>query len=570
MSVFQCETVIPIEVPDIQLDFGAVADENEEDPGGFLCLNDDDDNGDGVPDKDETAPTTGEDDLVPLTITADGTLNGTLTLSVASSATRIKLYDNPDRSSPVTLPATWELGGLPKTFYVTLYVEGVNTSLAARDVELFLSFDGPGGICADIVNLTVYDFQLKEVSYSGGTYRKLRRDTDSMAYSAPHWQDNSAPLDGDADDATDRRYPVAFIRNSTMSAAVRVTIDPPVLLASSALVHGDGPGTIDFDGAATLDVTELTTGNMTAGALFENAVDYFDPMVIDWTVSLDGGQTWCVAGTSDSPVYVILAEPTLLPTERWHTLFRNSCRDADGATTDTQVLAGVWSDFTDQVVMRADDPVQLTYYDAWVCGNINTQSLLATGDGQCGAWAKLLLDMLRAHGINYLNEYVFLYHVDPTSGNFGFLVNDWTFAQGNGQSGDPAFPYLNIPPEFPNPLIVNNTYVWRFAEASDAPGVPGQGTVDPASLFNNHQVVKIAGVYFDPSYGEVYGSLGAIDSGAVAAHYKVVVDLEVSESAIGVDLNADGDTDDTVPVPAFLVDTNPLGNQLQESIGDYP
>ncbi|HEB79481.1 MAG TPA: hypothetical protein ENI79_03275 [Rhodospirillales bacterium] len=88
-------------------------------------------------------------------------------------------------------------------------------------------------------------------------------------------------------------------------------------------------------------------------------------------------------------------------------------------------------------------------------------------------------------------------------------------------------------------------------------------------MFNNHQVVKITGVYFDPSYGEVYGSLGEIDGAAVAAHYKRET-ITVVESEIGVDLNSDSDTDDDVPVDAFLIDANPVGNQLEESISDYP
>ncbi len=132
-TVTQCSAIIPIDILKIQLDFGSVTEQNELDPGGFLCLNDDDDNGNDVPDKDETGSTAGEDDLVPLTITADGTLQGTLTLSAAAGAGRIKLYENADRSLPVTLPQTWQLGGLPKTFFVTYYVEGVDTSESATN-----------------------------------------------------------------------------------------------------------------------------------------------------------------------------------------------------------------------------------------------------------------------------------------------------------------------------------------------------------------------------------------------------------------------------------------------------
>jgi len=59
----------------------------EDIPGGFLCRHDDDDNGDDSADKGDTGPTLGEDDLRPITMFADGSMTGTLTLSVVTGAT---------------------------------------------------------------------------------------------------------------------------------------------------------------------------------------------------------------------------------------------------------------------------------------------------------------------------------------------------------------------------------------------------------------------------------------------------------------------------------------------------
>ena len=95
----------------VDLDFQAVSDQQETDPGGFLCLNDDDDNGNGVPDKDEPGPTAGENDLKALTVSIDPALTGTVTLSAIAGATKIKLYENADRSNPVTLPKVWTVPG---------------------------------------------------------------------------------------------------------------------------------------------------------------------------------------------------------------------------------------------------------------------------------------------------------------------------------------------------------------------------------------------------------------------------------------------------------------------------
>jgi len=583
----------------VDLEFANVSEQEEEDPGGFVRVNNDDDNDNGVPDRDEVdgggapIPVAGEDDLVALTVTADGRLVGTLTLDVPSGASRIRIYQGPDRSNPVTLPTTWELGGLPKSFFVTLYVEGVQPSATARDVRLDLSFDGPGESCQDRVTLTVINAALKEVSFTGGRYRKVYSDDGSLGYSDPHWQDNSNPLDGDAQDAGDRRYPVAYIRSlegtpSVMRMGAKIKVEPAGAFALGAKIRGEGPGEIDFQNDATLDGNELTMQNTDAAVPLADTVDVFDPLRIEWSVSRDGGQTWCPAGASENPVYVTLGDPVsagLGGSNRRHTLFRNSCRDAQGATTQEQVLAGVWSDFADRVVMRAEpdangDPVQLTYYANWFCGNITTNALLSSGDGQCGAWASFMLDMLRAHGIDYADEYVLFRYSNsdfPNPANRGFLVKDWNFALGGGISGHAQLTYLNLPPAGADwPGIVNSTYVWRFPpEVTDATGVPGQGTVNPASFFSNHQVVRINGVYYDPSYGNTYNTLAEIDDQAIAGHFVFVRAPDtwpVNEQQVNLDLNGDGEVEDVfVDVNnVFLIEQNPPGNQLEEVVDDYP
>jgi len=145
----------------VDLDVEGVDEELEEDPGRFIWVNDDDDDENGTPDKDDTGATAGEDDLVGLAVTADGSMVGTLTLQVVSGATRIRVYENANRSNPVTLPQSWELDGLLKTFTVTYYVEGVVASTSVRDVELALTLDGPGVNCEDKVKLTVLDVEIE-------------------------------------------------------------------------------------------------------------------------------------------------------------------------------------------------------------------------------------------------------------------------------------------------------------------------------------------------------------------------------------------------------------------------
>ena len=99
---------------------------------------------------------------------------------------------------------------------------------------------------------------------------------------------------------------------------------------------------------------------------------------------MDGGSTWCSAGTSANQTYVTLGDPL---TTVYHTLVHLGCKNADGENTAANCTSKIWAEFTDRDVRRVDG-VQLTYYASYTCCNVTTASLLANGDGQCGAWAK--------------------------------------------------------------------------------------------------------------------------------------------------------------------------------------
>jgi hypothetical protein len=66
-------------------------------------------------------------------------------------------------------------------------------------------------------------------------------------------------------------------------------------------------------------------------------------------------------------------------------------------------------------------------------------------------------------------------------------------------------------------------YDWKnppIPNVTDDPGVPGQGTANPPSIFQSHRVAKIAGIYYDPSYGKKYTSLDDMESKAIDGYVK--------------------------------------------------
>ena len=148
------EAEITIQVVDpVDLAFGGLADADEVTIGAFLCVNNDDDNGNGTADKDDVGPTVGEDDLMPVTITLDPARAGSVTLAVAPPSELLRFYENSDRSGEFPLPHTWTdpATELPKT----LYVEGLARSTAVRDAELSATFLEDEFSCHDTLAFTV-------------------------------------------------------------------------------------------------------------------------------------------------------------------------------------------------------------------------------------------------------------------------------------------------------------------------------------------------------------------------------------------------------------------------------
>jgi len=131
-------------------------------PGGFIALNDDDDNNNGIPDNDPADhPVTGEDDLVKITLrkVSPTNLSGNVTLKkVPSDSTKIKIWENETKGgNPVILPATYST---PSALPEYLWVEGVETSLTPRDITLALEYSMGGKTFEDKINVTVVEVEV--------------------------------------------------------------------------------------------------------------------------------------------------------------------------------------------------------------------------------------------------------------------------------------------------------------------------------------------------------------------------------------------------------------------------
>ena len=428
--------------------------------------------------------------------------------------------------------------------------------VVVTDASSGSSVTNPAEFGADIAaSFRSVQLQLKEVSFGGAKCHVVQKDDGTGDYAAPHWKDNSTPPDGDADDSGDRKYPVCFTRNSKMRVSAEWKLDS-IDSIWSIQVKGDGPDALDFPAtAATVGGGTISIADVECAAAFSNEVAYWPVLPVAWSFSLDKGTNWFVACTNENPVYVTLGEP--LTTALYHTLVHLGCSNAAGETTEAGCTAKIWADFTDRDVRRVDG-TQLTYYGSWQCQNVTTASLLATGDGQCGAWARFFLDIRKVQGITESQHFVEIKPKNSANAD-GFIVKNWHF-NGNGTSGVSGYPYFNVPDA--STFSGTASYSWKYAEVVDAPGVPGQGNPNPASFFARH-FVMIGGEIYDPSYGQKYTSIAEWAAYALDGYFKEGR-LSLDEAVLNVDLNSDGDkTDVNVSTDVILFRKNTVLTEVE-------
>ena len=143
-----------------------VDDASEENPGGILPFNCDSDNGNSIPDANESAVVNNEDDLIEIEpdILPEGEVtSGQVKLEIISGSEKIKVWENMQKGpAPIldssTLTKTWDLSS--ETPPDSLYVEGTGVKSAEMEIELKLTFIHDGNTGFDTVKFTIAPYLL--------------------------------------------------------------------------------------------------------------------------------------------------------------------------------------------------------------------------------------------------------------------------------------------------------------------------------------------------------------------------------------------------------------------------
>ena len=373
---------------------------------------------------------------------------------------------------------------------------------------VFCSFDSTAQ------DFTYSNVNLVSVTFSGGNLAIRKDSVGGIVYPSPQYNYN----------ATLQR-PVAYTSGVAPRVAAAFTIDCPTV-PTSVNVRGFGSDSMNFAPAtAALTLVSGTVHSFnypatTGSHVFASSiVRFFKPYTINWEISFDGGTTWKSAGTSNNTLYVTRSAPQSEGTNfKWyHTVFDLSCRNAQYYSLDTAIIARVWSEFTDNIVLNYKDD-SLFYYKIMNSPNVTLGSLLQYKDAECYTFAQLFLAAIKIQGVVRTSNYVYITPINNIVCGYAvnrFIVKNWTFGTATGAGTCSSFPWKNtyntatgsIPPPY-------NQYVFLTADVTDQSGIPGSCNIRPSSYFNNHQIAKIDGVYYDACYGVTFPTLVSIKTAA--------------------------------------------------------
>ncbi|MDB5336927.1 MAG: hypothetical protein JWN70_2546, partial [Planctomycetaceae bacterium] len=392
------------------------------------------------------------------------------------------------------------------------------------------------------VNLIVSPINLHSADFGGDGILSLKSDPKledgtSTSFSDREWLDsNDDGLVSDDRDVNaisgDHRYPVAYVSGSqiTVTPVFKVALDNPELndVLQTALVKVTGPGGI------TATVTGLRTPIIFSNVWPEHTTKYYDSFHLTWKISIDSGDHWIDISTSRNRLYVTY-DTSVATIPIYESVIELSSRNALVSNTPNDIVSRIYDDFTDQVIKRVDGTL-LRYWGAVSTADkienlhdifpqvdlstvakdaedsisevTQVKGLLRFGDGQCGAWEKLLMEMLRVQGLEPTGIMI-VPAINPSnnSANNFLLVKKWTFSAGPGY-----WSQFNLGDEYNYNFETfrDNTNRNVLSEVTNDEGLAGQGNQEPPGKFLNHFLVRWdyqddQGVnqhwYLDPSYG---------------------------------------------------------------------
>ena len=362
----ECQTGVTVSVMGPDIAFEGVPEEEELDPGGFLALNDDnDDPPNAQPDLEQTETlghqVPNEDDLRYVTLTIDDYDPGaTVKLNHVLGLGRIKVYEeNPPASGNLVRIASWPRVWGPGTFTspTKVWVEGVQVSLAPRDIGMTLRYEPPGGgFCTDQIKMTVVDADLAYLEFTSDHDLLMKNPTEGSV-----WGDSAVPYEPIEWILATRNNPISQTKNTSIIASVHVSVRPA---GFTFTLVGDGSEDYlrfsqeDYSGGTYNDV-HVTAGTPADPKPLPDQVCILDK-TIAWKVQV-GSATCDLPSSGPHRIYVTYGVPAgSVVTER---RVQEVCTSADSQSTPEgcadAVFAGLSGDYSLDGELWGPSPIWL-------------------------------------------------------------------------------------------------------------------------------------------------------------------------------------------------------------------
>ena len=511
----------------VNIEINGVSEDDETNCGAEVIVNDDDDDGNKIPDWQEMGYVAGENNLYPVTITCPdtGVSDTDVKLCAGPYDEGFRLWDTQDKSGQMVL-GDLPGGGVKREWHLPAGVTSMTLWLEARGLAslrwltlTLATTDVPGApnrIRQDQANAAEKKLfrsaRVYSVEYSAtdpdmfntilpdaaetwdyGKQKMVPNPADPTTFASPQWL--WSPMDDYGDDyglasflhIEKHAYPIAYTRSGingvnvipklTVKLRVNGPSDGQYVVRGSATVGGFsftlGPA------SATYNKGFITATVQSGGEDQECIPPWIDKtdLKVTWYVSCDDVANERQAGDTSNLTYISnvdLTQPVL------QTVLDIGCRNCQGEhlTDFTAVRDAIWSDFSllpplnpasAKGVRRADGNI-MAYWRRWDADDYAT--LVKKKEGRCQGWAQLLVAVWACQGVQS-RMYQFL----PETGFEGFMVKK------NDAQGHPATD--NLKRDF------NTHFVVMQPAGSDAEKI------------------------WDPSYGMVYKSQIAWEDGSL-------------------------------------------------------
>jgi hypothetical protein len=350
--------------------------------------------------------------------------------------------------------------------------------------------------------------------------------------------------------------------------------------------------------------------NLTGNRQFDKVV-YINPMQITWKVERITKPTDFVkGGTSRNPTYVTfeavkrtntdpkLNAPATFKMLRSFVHIGVTAVQATTPLTKDDITLAIWNNAFKPLTISTWDNKKLVYYKTWDYKNVFTQpqyttsgGLLTSLNGECLSFTRLLVDVLRAQGIENKDD---LYAMAPLKRDVTEKATGQVFR--NAQEDMFIKEWVNVATgsEFFNGYKWTDTsqegnelwwgslagggaddyeYKWSnaFKEVTKTRDkIPAQNNKNPQAMFVNHIVVQLtingSTKLYDPCYGAVYDSRQDFETKAIAYYGFHIYNATLSGTRYKVSyyIRANPSDDDLKRLTSFA---NPRGGSLD--LKDY-